>query len=161
MYHITLIINCTKITADHDGYCSGDENVETETTVRRHIKIICSHKEFIYLFWLKMSKKLNNLIMYGLHYKISKTIQGNGSYYCEPSPKYKLKHQKLFKMTDVKDVKLSWDTKKHKFGTACPGLTWVNDLDIKYDYLFNLYLLCILYKIPMDILLYHLYPLFY
>lgn len=160
MYHITLIVTCTKITADHDGYCSGEENVESESTVRRHLKIICSHKEYIYLCWLKRYKKLNHLMMYGLYYKTTNHIDGNHSYYCDASSKHRLKHQKLIKMIHVKDIRLSWDTKKHKFATSCPGLTWVNDLDIKYDYLFQLYVLCKVFNVPMDILHYHLFTLF-
>lgn len=92
--YLTFIIKCEKITADHDGYCSGAENEETTEIVKKHIKVICSHKEFIYSIW---AKQYNYLDKCGIYYHHSKDIDHWGSRYCDLSEKHKMGHQKLYK----------------------------------------------------------------
>lgn len=89
--------------------------------------------------WLKMAKQLNNLHHNGFKYT---------NYYTMGGWKY-----------EITNIKISNNKKKHKLCTKYPDLTWPKYLDSKYDRLFNLYLMCKIYAVPMDILQYHLYPL--
>ena len=102
---LKLLLYCDKVTSDHNGYCSGDENEDTESKTIVPIYISVDDETCKSLIIMNKLNRLQDLSSLGFDCKININLCGNYSYYCDPSKTGK-KHKISIKSLMVLDCQV-------------------------------------------------------